>query len=98
MSTELWSFWLKKLHSSEFLAEESCGKCTPCRQGTEVMLEILDRFYRGEGSMKDIQVLKDLAGVMVLSSLCGLGQAAPFAVTDSLQYFGDAYEKRIRGN
>ena len=68
----------------EFLTEESCGKCTPCRQGTEVMLEILERFYRGEGAMKDIQVLKDLSGVMALSSWCGLGQAAPFAVTESL--------------
>ncbi|MFC2065820.1 NADH-quinone oxidoreductase subunit F [Chloroflexota bacterium] len=82
----------------EFLAEESCGKCTPCRQGTEVMLEIMERFSHGEGSIKDIAALGDLAEVMMLSSLCGLGQAAPFAVTDSLQYFGDAYEKRIRGN
>jgi len=82
----------------EFLAEESCGKCTPCRQGTEVMVEILERFYQGDGLEKDIKVLKDLADVMMLSSLCGLGQAAPNAVTDSLQYFRDAYENRIRGN
>ncbi|MFC2002228.1 NADH-quinone oxidoreductase subunit F, partial [Chloroflexota bacterium] len=82
----------------EFLAEESCGKCTPCRQGTQVMVEILERFHQGEGLKRDIKVLNDLAGVMMLSSLCGLGQAAPFAVTDSLQYFGDAYENQIRGN
>jgi len=82
----------------EFLTEESCGKCTPCRQGTEVMLEILERFYRGEGLEKDIRDLEDLSRVMMLSSLCGLGQAAPNAVTDSLQYFRDAYESRIAGN
>lgn len=84
--------------TTEFLTEESCGKCTPCRQGTEVMLEILERFGRGEGSKKDIKDLEDLSTVMTLSSLCGLGQAAPNAVTDSLRYFGDAYESRIRGN
>ena len=82
----------------EFLTEESCGKCTPCRQGTEVMLEILERFGRDKGLKKDIRDLEDLSTVMMLSSLCGLGQAAPNAVTDSLQYFKDAYESRIAGN
>ena len=82
----------------EFLAEESCGKCTPCRQGTEVMVEILERFYHGEGLKKEIKDLEDLSGVMMLSSLCGLGQAAPNAVMDSLQYFRDAYESRVAGN
>ncbi len=82
----------------EFLAEESCGKCTPCRQGTEAMVEIMERFCRGEGQEKDIKVLEDLSDTMMLSSLCGLGQAAPFAVTDTLKYFRDDYERRIRGN
>jgi NADH-quinone oxidoreductase subunit F len=80
----------------EFLAEESCGKCTPCRQGTEVMVEILERFSRGEGLKKDIKVLEDLSDTMMLSSLCGLGQAAPSAVMDTLKYFRDDYERRIR--
>ena len=78
----------------EFLAEESCGKCTPCRQGTEVMVEILEKFNRGEGSKKEIKNLEDLSGVMMISSLCGLGQAAPNAIIDTLQYFRDAYESR----
>ena len=82
----------------EFLAEESCGKCTPCRQGTEVMVEIMERFYHGEGLKKEIKDLEDLSNVMMLSSLCGLGQAAPNAVIDSLQYFRDAYERRVAGN
>ena len=82
----------------EFLVEESCGKCTPCRQGTEVMVEILERFNQGEGSKKEIKDLEDLSNVMMLSSLCGLGQAAPNAVMDSLQYFRDAYESRVAGN
>ncbi len=82
--------------SMEFLAEESCGKCAPCREGTEVMVEILDRFSRGEGEERDITILEQLSPVMTLTSLCGLGQAAPNPVTDSLQYFRGDYEKRIR--
>ena len=84
--------------SLAFLAEESCGKCTPCRQGTEVMVEVLERFCHGEGLEKDLKNLKDLSSVMMLTSLCGLGQAAPNAVIDSLQYFKDDYESRIGGN
>ena len=82
----------------EFLAEESCGKCTPCRQGTEVMVEILQRFCQGEGAERDIKVMETLSETMMLSSLCGLGQAAPFAVTDTLKYFRGDYEGRIRRN
>jgi len=84
--------------TTEFLAEESCGKCVPCREGTEVMVEILGRFSRGEGEERDIKVLEELASTMMLSSLCGLGQAAPIPVIDSLQYFRSAYENRIQKN
>jgi len=80
----------------EFLAEESCGKCTPCRQGTEVMVEVMRRFYQGEGQEEDIRLLEALSSTMMLSSLCGLGQAAPNPVVDSLQYFRNAYESRIK--
>jgi NADH:ubiquinone oxidoreductase subunit F (NADH-binding) len=80
----------------KFLAEESCGKCTPCREGTEVMVGILGKFNEGEGERKDIKLLEELSDVMVLSSLCGLGQAAPVPVMDSLQYFRDEYEERIK--
>jgi len=80
----------------EFLAEESCGKCGPCREGTEALVEILGRFTRGEGENKDITALERLSQAMMLSSLCGLGQAAPTPVIDSLQHFRDDYEDRIR--
>jgi NADH:ubiquinone oxidoreductase subunit F (NADH-binding) len=82
----------------EFLAEESCGKCTPCRQGTEVMVETLERFCRGKGLKKDINALESLSNTMMLSSLCGLGQAAPFPVVDTLKYFRDDYEKQTLDN
>lgn len=80
----------------EFLTKESCGKCTPCREGTQVMLEILRRFSNGEGTEKDIKNLQELSKVMTLTSLCSLGQAAPNSVMDSLQYFRSAYDNRIR--
>jgi len=79
----------------EFLNEESCGKCTPCREGTEVMMEVLGRLVNGEGREEDIGVLEDVSSVMMLSSLCGLGQTAPVPVLDSLKYFREAYENRI---
>jgi NADH-quinone oxidoreductase subunit F len=79
----------------EFLAEESCGKCTPCREGTEVMVEILTRLTQAEGVEGDIGLLEDLSEVMMSSSLCGLGQAAPIPVLDSLKYFRQDFENRI---
>jgi len=79
----------------EFLAEESCGKCAPCREGTEAMVEILERFSKGEGLEKDIAVLEELADTMMLASMCGLGQAAPIPVMDSLQHFRGVYDNRI---
>ena len=80
----------------EFLAEESCGKCAPCREGTEVMVETMERLVRGEGLKKDIKVLEELSETMMLCSMCGLGQAAPIPVVDSLEHFRGEYEDRIR--
>jgi NADH:ubiquinone oxidoreductase subunit F (NADH-binding) len=79
----------------QFFAEESCGKCAPCREGTEVMVEILGRMVEGDGVADDIETLEDLSEVMMLSSLCGLGHSAPVAVLDSLEHFRGEYEMRI---
>jgi NADH:ubiquinone oxidoreductase subunit F (NADH-binding) len=79
----------------DFLAEESCGKCTPCREGTEAMVEILERLTKGEGAKDDIEVIEDLSSVMMLSSLCGLGQAASVPLLDTLKHFRKDYEARI---
>ena len=83
-------------NNMQFLNEESCGKCTPCREGTEAMLEILGRLTRGEGVEGDISKLEDLARTMALASLCGLGQAAAVPVLDSLKYFSEEYVDRIQ--
>ena len=80
----------------EFLAEESCGKCTPCRQGTEALVELMKKFITGDGTEKDIQVLRELSNTMILASMCGLGQAAPNPVLDSLQYFGEEYRRVVK--
>jgi NADH:ubiquinone oxidoreductase subunit F (NADH-binding) len=81
--------------NTEFLNEESCGRCAPCRDGSEAMLNILGRLTRGEGASDDIVALEDLSKVMSLSALCGLGQTASVPVTDTLKYFRKEYESRV---
>jgi NADH-quinone oxidoreductase subunit F len=79
----------------EFCQEESCGKCTPCREGTKRMLEILQRICHGEGKEGDIELLEDLAAVIKDSALCGLGQTAPNPVLSTIKYFRHEYEAHI---
>ena len=79
-----------------FICEESCGKCTPCREGTTRMNEILTRITKGEGKMSDIDELKDLAEMIKTSSLCGLGKTAPNPVLSTLKNFGEEYVEHIR--
>ncbi len=79
----------------EFFAEESCGKCAPCREGTQAMAETLARIACGKGVRRDLKALEDLSSAMMLTSSCGLGQAAPFPVVDSLRYFGEEYEAHL---
>lgn len=75
----------------EFTVGESCGKCTPCREGTKRMLEILEKITRGEGTLKDIDTLTKLAHSVKDSALCGLGQSAPNPVLSTLEHFKDEY-------
>lgn len=79
----------------DFLAEESCGICTPCREGTRVALEILNRLRRGEGEADDARILRDLANTMAAASMCGLGQGAAIPLLDSLSRFRQDYDNRI---
>ena len=79
-----------------FICEESCGKCTPCREGTTRMNEILKRITVGKGKMSDIDELRDLAKMIQVSSLCGLGKTAPNPVLSTLQNFEDEYIEHIR--
>ena len=79
-----------------FICEESCGKCTPCREGTTRMNEILKRITSGKGRMSDLDELRDLAEMIQVSSLCGLGKTAPNPVLSTLQNFEDEYIEHIR--
>jgi NADH-quinone oxidoreductase subunit F/NAD(P)H dehydrogenase (quinone)/NADP-reducing hydrogenase subunit HndC len=80
----------------DFIQDESCGKCTPCREGTRRMLELLQCITRGEGQEGDIERLEDLCAMVKDGSLCGLGQTAPNPVLSTLQYFREEYEAHIR--
>ena len=79
-----------------FICEESCGKCTPCREGTTRMNEILTRITHGNGRMSDIDELKSLGKMIQTSSLCGLGKTAPNPVLSTLQNFEAEYIEHIR--
>lgn len=79
-----------------FSQSESCGKCTPCREGNKRMWEILDRITRGEGKEEDIEKLETLALTIKETSLCGLGQNAPNPVLATLKYFREEFEAHIR--
>ncbi len=79
----------------EFTADESCGKCPPCRIGTRVMLDKLIDITEGRGRAGDIELLEDLAGDIIRTSLCGLGQTAPNPVLTTIRYFRDEYESHI---
>ncbi|TET92834.1 NADH-quinone oxidoreductase subunit NuoF, partial [Candidatus Aerophobetes bacterium] len=80
----------------EFVQDESCGKCVPCRIGTKRMVEILMRITQGEGEAEDIEHLEELARMVKDASLCGLGQTAPNPVLSTLRYFRDECEAHIR--
>jgi NADP-reducing hydrogenase subunit HndC len=80
----------------EFTVDESCGKCTPCRVGTRMMYEILDKITRGEGTESDLDELERYAKVIKSASLCALGQTAPNPVLSTLKYFREEYEAHIK--
>lgn len=78
-----------------FLAGESCGKCTPCREGLRAMLDILTRICKGQGSLSDLDLLEELAYTTSYASLCELGKTASNPVLSTLKYFRKEYEEHI---
>jgi NADH:ubiquinone oxidoreductase subunit F (NADH-binding)/(2Fe-2S) ferredoxin/Pyruvate/2-oxoacid:ferredoxin oxidoreductase delta subunit len=75
----------------DFTVDESCGKCTPCREGTKRMLDILDKICAGEGTLEDLDRLESLGTMIKETSLCGLGQTAPNPVLSTLKHFREEY-------
>jgi len=79
----------------DFLSQESCGKCIPCREGLRQMLKILNNISTGQGKEGDIELLEELSEVMEDASLCALGTTAPNPVLSTIKYFRDEYEAHI---
>ena len=79
----------------DFLRDESCGKCTSCREGTQAMYETLTSICEGHGKPGDVDLLEELAEAVKAGSLCGLGTTAPNPVLSTLQYFRDEYKAHI---
>ena len=80
----------------EFTVDESCGKCTPCRVGTKRLLELLEKITNGNGTMRDLERIEELAQFIKDNSLCGLGQTAPNPVLSTLHYFREEYLAHIQ--
>ena len=80
----------------KFLTEESCGKCVPCREGLDRMLDILTDITEGRGKEEDIELLEELGSLIKETSLCALGNTAPNPVLSTIRYFRDEYEAHIR--
>ena len=80
----------------DFLKEESCGQCNPCREGIKRMLEILTDICEGHGQEGDIELLEELGDMVQKFSLCGLGTSAPNPVLTTIRYFRDEYESHIK--
>jgi NADH:ubiquinone oxidoreductase subunit F (NADH-binding)/(2Fe-2S) ferredoxin len=80
----------------DFLCDESCGKCVPCREGLKQMLYIIEDITEGRGTMEQLDLLKELAEVMRDTSLCGLGQTAANPVLSTIEYFEKEYEEHIK--
>ncbi len=78
-----------------FLMEESCGKCTPCREGLAQMLHILDRITHAQGREGDVEALQAMAGLLEGSALCALGKTAANPVLSTIRYFRDEYDAHI---
>jgi len=74
-----------------FTQNESCGKCVPCREGTKIMLNILEKVVSGKGTVEDLDLLEELANTITNTALCGLGKTAANPVISSLKYFRDEY-------
>ncbi len=91
-----WAHGDSGLFFLDFCADESCGKCAPCRVGTVQIYKLLDKITRGAATPADLETLRELCVMVQETSLCGLGQNAPNPVVSTLRYFYDEYEAHIR--
>ncbi|MBO6041098.1 MAG: NADH-quinone oxidoreductase subunit F, partial [Oscillospiraceae bacterium] len=81
---------------AEFFKHESCGKCTPCREGTMRIAEIMEKLAGGEGTQKDIDLIKTLSAYMQKTCFCPLGQSATTAFISALKLFPEDFDAKIK--
>lgn len=81
---------------AKFFEHESCGKCTPCREGTFRMHELMKKFNRGDGSDEDIEKLESIGKIMLRASLCGSGQASPSPILTGIRYFRSEFDRKMK--
>jgi NADH:ubiquinone oxidoreductase subunit F (NADH-binding) len=86
------------LNAITFFRNESCGKCVPCRVGSQKLVDILLGWTRGNGSPDDLQLVADLAETMEQTSICGLGQFVPYPITTALKHFRSEIESHVLRN
>jgi NADH-quinone oxidoreductase subunit F len=84
------------LRFTQFYAHESCGKCTPCREGTWWMTRVLRRMEHGSGRMEDIDLMKDVGSKMLFKSFCALADGAVSPIDSSIKFFRDEFEEHVR--
>ena len=83
------------LNSTQFFRNESCGKCVPCRVGSQKLVEMLTGWTEGKGSAADIALIDELSGALRLTSICGLGQVVPAPIASVLKHFRAEVESHI---
>ena len=83
------------LNVMRFFRHESCGKCTPCREGTYIAVQLLEKIQRMEGTMKDLELLEEIAEVAGDASFCGLGQSIPVPLLSLINNFRDEFVDHI---
>ena len=83
------------LSATQFFRNESCGKCVPCRVGSQKMVDILAGWSQGRGAEDDLELVQELSQSMVLTSICGLGQVVPAPIGSVLKHFRDEVEAHI---
>jgi NADH:ubiquinone oxidoreductase subunit F (NADH-binding) len=84
------------LNLCRFFRNESCGKCVPCRSGSEKLVGLLERFRLGQGRPEDVALIEELAEAMRLTSICGLGQVAPAPFISALQHFPEEIMAHVK--
>ena len=84
------------LNVGRFFRNESCGKCVPCRVGSDKIVLLLEGILQGRGSAADLALIEELSATMALTSICGLGQAAPNPILSVIKYFKDDIARYIR--